>query len=56
VNASGQFDVAAFKHAVDVTITAQEILVDNGVTRLRKSRRIRHNSGTRLGYANLARC
>src|SRR6266404_1832496 len=26
VNASGQFDVAAFKHAVDVTITAQEIL------------------------------
>src|SRR6476620_4884295 len=29
VNASGQFDVPAFKHAVDVTITAQEILVDN---------------------------
>jgi len=29
VNASGQFDVLAFKHAVDVTITAQEILVDN---------------------------
>src|SRR6201998_3883581 len=26
---NGQFDVQAFKHAVDVTITAQEILVDN---------------------------
>ncbi len=25
----GQFDVESFKHAVDVTITAQEILVDN---------------------------
>jgi len=35
VNASGQFDVAAFKHAVDVTITAQEILVDNASYRLR---------------------
>src|SRR5438094_4310063 len=29
VTSSGQFDVPAFKHAVDVTITAQEILVDN---------------------------
>ena len=29
VGSSGQFDVTAFKHAVDVTITAQEILVDN---------------------------
>ena len=29
VNTGGQFDVPAFKHAVDVTITAQEILVDN---------------------------
>ena len=28
VNSSGHFDVPAFKHAVDVTITAQEILVD----------------------------
>ncbi|MBV9886672.1 MAG: vitamin B12-dependent ribonucleotide reductase, partial [Acidobacteria bacterium] len=26
---NGRFDVEAFKHAVDVTITAQEILVDN---------------------------
>jgi ribonucleoside-diphosphate reductase alpha chain len=28
VNSSGDFDVPAFKNAVDVTITAQEILVD----------------------------
>src|SRR5258708_39876525 len=26
---NGQFDVEAFKHAVDTTITAQEILIDN---------------------------
>ena len=26
---NGQFDVEAFRHAVDITITAQEILVDN---------------------------
>src|SRR6202158_1977090 len=29
LNSNGQFDVQAFKHAVEVTITAQEILVDN---------------------------
>ena len=29
LGSNGQFDVTAFKHAVDVTITAQEILVDN---------------------------
>src|SRR5467141_1533966 len=29
VNPNGSFDVEAFRHAVDLTITAQEILVDN---------------------------
>jgi len=57
VNASGQFDVAAFKHAVDVTITAQEILVDNASYPLRKSRRIRITSGhSDWATPNLARC
>ncbi len=28
VGADGEFDIAAFKHGVDITITAQEILVD----------------------------
>jgi len=57
VNASGQFDVAAFKHAVDVTITAQEILVDNASYPLRKSRRIRITSGhSDWATPTLARC
>src|SRR5438309_1269141 len=54
VNASGQFDVAGFKHAVDVTITAQEILVDNASYPTPK---IEENSEEfrplGLGYANL---
>ncbi len=54
VNASGQFDVAAFRHAVDVTITAQEILVDNASY---PTPRIAENSHDfrplGLGYANL---
>jgi ribonucleoside-diphosphate reductase alpha chain len=29
ISASGDFDVDAFKHAVDVMITAQDIIVDN---------------------------
>jgi ribonucleoside-diphosphate reductase alpha chain len=29
LGSNGQFDVEAFKRAVDVTVTAQEILVDN---------------------------
>ena len=29
LNPNGTFDVEAFRHAVDITITAQEILVDN---------------------------
>ena len=51
---NGQFDVEAFKHAVDVTITAQEILVDNASYPTAK---IAENSHAfrplGLGYANL---
>jgi ribonucleoside-diphosphate reductase alpha chain len=51
---NGQFDVPAFKHAVDVTITAQEILVDNASYPTPK---IAENSHAfrplGLGYANL---
>ncbi len=54
VNASGQFDVAAFKHAVDVTITAQEILVDNASYPTPKIAENSHNfRPLGLGYANL---
>jgi ribonucleoside-diphosphate reductase alpha chain len=51
---NGQFDVGAFRHAVDVTITAQEILVDNASYPTPK---IADNSHAfrplGLGYANL---
>jgi ribonucleoside-diphosphate reductase alpha chain len=51
---NGQFDVEAFRHAVDVTITAQEILVDNASYPTPK---IADNSHAYrplgLGYANL---
>jgi ribonucleoside-diphosphate reductase alpha chain len=51
---SGQFDVEGFKHAVAVTITAQEILVDNASY---PTARIADNSHAfrplGLGYANL---
>jgi ribonucleoside-diphosphate reductase alpha chain len=54
VNASGQFDVAAFKHGVDVTITAQEILVDNASYPTPKIAENSHNfRPLGLGYANL---
>src|SRR3979490_622022 len=54
VNANGQFDVAAFKHAVDVTITAQEILVDNASYPTPKIEENSHNfRPLGLGYANL---
>ncbi len=53
-NNSGQFDVDGFKHAVDITITAQEILVDNASY---PTPRIAENSHAfrplGLGYANL---
>src|SRR5882724_10683995 len=54
VNASGQFDVLAFKHAVDVTITAQEILVDNASYPTPKIADNSHKfRPLGLGYANL---
>src|SRR3989440_5162413 len=54
VNASGQFDVAGFKHAVDVTITAKEILVDNASYPTPKIAENSHNfRPLGLGYANL---
>jgi len=48
-----QFDVPAFKHAVDVTITAQEILVEKASYRRQRSRKTRTSSVRGLGYANL---
>src|SRR5256886_1841400 len=54
VNASGQFDVAAFKNAVDVTITAQEILVVNASYPTPKIAENSHNfRPLGFGYANL---
>jgi ribonucleoside-diphosphate reductase alpha chain len=54
LGANGKFDVAAFKHAVDVTITAQEILVDNAHYPTPKIEENSHNfRPLGLGYANL---
>ena len=54
VTTSGQFDVPAFKHAVDVTITAQEILVDNASYPTSRIGENSHNfRPLGLGYANL---
>jgi ribonucleoside-diphosphate reductase alpha chain len=54
VNSSGTFDVEAFKHAVDVTITAQEILVDNASYPTPRIAENSHNfRPLGLGYANL---
>jgi len=54
VNSGGQFDVSAFKHAVDVTITAQEILVDNASYPTPQITENSHNfRPLGLGYANL---
>ena len=51
---NGQFDVEAFKHAVDVTITAQEILVDNASYPTARIAENSHNfRPLGLGYANL---
>ncbi|HTZ47320.1 MAG TPA: vitamin B12-dependent ribonucleotide reductase [Verrucomicrobiae bacterium] len=54
LGSSGQFDVESFKHAVDVTITAQEILVDNASYPTPKIAENSHNfRPLGLGYANL---
>jgi ribonucleoside-diphosphate reductase alpha chain len=51
---NGQFDVEAFRHAVDITITAQEILVDNASYPTPKIAQNSHDyRPLGLGYANL---
>ncbi|MBI3770450.1 MAG: vitamin B12-dependent ribonucleotide reductase [Deltaproteobacteria bacterium] len=54
VNTAGDFDVEAFRHAVDVLITAQDIVVDNSSY---PTPEIEHNAHAfrelGLGYANL---
>jgi len=51
---NGQFDATGFKHAVDVTITAQEILVDFASYPTPKIAENSHNfRPLGLGYANL---
>jgi ribonucleoside-diphosphate reductase alpha chain len=54
VTSGGQFDVEAYKHAVDVTITAQEILVDFASYPTPRIAENSHNfRPLGLGYANL---
>jgi ribonucleoside-diphosphate reductase alpha chain len=54
LNSSGQFDVASFRRAVDVTITAQEILVDFASYPTPRIAENSHNfRPLGLGYANL---
>ena len=54
LESNGQFDVEAFRHAVDVTITAQEILVDNASYPTPRIAENSHNfRPLGLGYANL---
>jgi len=54
LGANGQFDVESFKRAVDITITAQEILVDNASYPTHKIKENSHNfRPLGLGYANL---
>jgi ribonucleoside-diphosphate reductase alpha chain len=51
---NGQFDVEAFRQAVDITITAQEILVENASYPTAKIERNSHDyRPLGLGYANL---
>ncbi len=54
LGADGRFDVESFKHAVDVLITAQEILVDNASYPTESITRNSHEfRPLGLGYANL---
>jgi len=51
---NGQFDTEAFRHAVDITITAQEILVDNASYPTERIARNSHDyRPLGIGYANL---
>ncbi|HWG19771.1 MAG TPA: vitamin B12-dependent ribonucleotide reductase [Terracidiphilus sp.] len=54
VNAAGQFDIPAYRHAVSVVITAMEILVDNSGYPTESIARNSHDyRPLGLGYANL---
>jgi ribonucleoside-diphosphate reductase alpha chain len=54
LGSNGQFDVDGFRHAVDVTITAQEILVDNASYPTERIGRNSHDyRPLGIGYANL---
>ncbi len=54
LGSNGQFDSEGFRHAVDVTITAQEILVDNASYPTEKIGRNSHDyRPLGIGYANL---
>ncbi len=54
VNATGDFDTEAFRHAVDVLITAQDIVVDNSSYPTREIEKNAHAfRELGLGYANL---
>ena len=54
IGPNGAFDVEAFRNAVDITITAQEILVDNASYPTPKIAENSHNfRPLGLGYANL---
>ena len=54
LGSNGQFDTDGFRHAVDVTITAQEILVDNASYPSEKIARNSHDfRPLGIGYANL---
>ncbi len=51
---NGQFDSEGFRHAVDITITAQEILVDNASYPTERIARNSHDyRPLGIGYANL---
>src|SRR5437773_10400645 len=51
---NGTFDVEAYRHAVDITITAQEILVDNASYPTEMIAKNSHDyRPPGLGYANL---
>ena len=54
VGADGQFDVEAYRHAVDTIIMAQEIIVDNAAYPTEKIAKNSHDfRPLGLGYANL---
>ncbi|MCA1681406.1 MAG: vitamin B12-dependent ribonucleotide reductase, partial [Actinobacteria bacterium] len=54
VSGNGVFDIEAYKHAVEITITAQEILVDNSGFPTESIGRNSHDyRPLGLGYANL---